>query len=47
MRVWPILQSDQRLAALRGSAHATSAKFIADETEKWCGVIRAAGIKAE
>jgi tripartite-type tricarboxylate transporter receptor subunit TctC len=40
-----------RLAALGGSAHATSpaefAKFIADETDKWAKVIRAADIKAE
>ena len=40
-----------RLAALGGSAHATSpaefAKFISDETEKWAKVIRFAGIKAE
>jgi tripartite-type tricarboxylate transporter receptor subunit TctC len=40
-----------RLAQLGGSAHATSpvefAKFIADETEKWGKVIRAANIKPD
>jgi tripartite-type tricarboxylate transporter receptor subunit TctC len=32
--------------ALAGSP-ADFAKFVADETEKWCKVIRAANIKAE
>jgi tripartite-type tricarboxylate transporter receptor subunit TctC len=40
-----------RLAQLGGSPHATSpvefAKFIADETEKWSKVIRAANIKPD
>ena len=39
-------QAKARLAALAGSP-ADFAKFIADETEKWGKVIRAANIKAE
>ena len=51
MRAWTIPSVKARLAewgatALAGSP-ADFAKFVADETEKWGKVIRAANIKAE